>query len=155
MKFTKNKLAEIIDHCRKEYPQEACGILAGKEGNIEEIYPMRNVSEKPETCYFMEPKEQLTVMKEMRTRGLEMVGIYHSHIDSPAEPSARDIELAFYSEVVYVIVSLTDKGNPSIRAFRIIEKNITEETITFNRLKKSYSKSQKPDKVQISNIKIV
>ena len=39
MKFTKNKLAEIINHCRKEYPQEACGILAGKEGNIEEIYP--------------------------------------------------------------------------------------------------------------------
>ncbi|MDI6783945.1 MAG: M67 family metallopeptidase [bacterium] len=134
VELTIELLNQIIDHCQKGKPKESCGILAGKpiaQGTtrIEKVYPMQNVAETPETCYFMDPKEQLTVMKEMRTLGLEMVGIYHSHLGSPAEPSARDVELAFYSEVVYVIVSLTDKGNPSIRTYRIIESNITEETI--------------------------
>ncbi|HID12037.1 MAG TPA: M67 family peptidase [Candidatus Latescibacteria bacterium] len=55
---------------------------------------------------FMDPKEQIDALKDIRRLGLEMVGIYHSHVASPAYPSKRDIKLAFYPEVSYVIVSL-------------------------------------------------
>lgn len=139
----KKQFQEVIKHCQKEYPKEACGILAGRyagqpsvpeqsEGNsglVRKVYKMKNTSENPETCYFMEPKEQLKVFKEMRGLGIEMLGIYHSHSGTSAYPSQRDCEMAFYPEACYVIISLQDFNNPDVRAFRIIEGKIAEEKI--------------------------
>lgn len=119
---------QLIEHCKREFPNEACGILAGKDANAEKAYAMTNADKSPAT-YFMDAKEQLKVMKEIRALGLEMTGIYHSHVASPAYPSAHDVELAFYPQVSYVIISLKDKDNPSIRSFKIIEGKIEEEKV--------------------------
>ena len=121
-------LKQIIQQCKNELPNEACGILAGKAGNVEKIYEMANIDKSPST-YFMDAKEQLRVMKDIRNRGLEMVGIYHSHVASQAYPSAHDLELAFYPEVSYVIVSFQDKINPSVKSFKIREGSISGEEI--------------------------
>ena len=91
---------------------------------------MSNSSDKPEFCYFMKPEEQLKVFKEMRGLGMEMAGIYHSHSKSPAYPSPRDCEMAFYPETAYVIVSLQNFDKPELRAFKIMENNIIEEDIS-------------------------
>jgi proteasome lid subunit RPN8/RPN11 len=52
-----------------------------------------------------------------------MAAIYHSHPCSAASPSARDKELAFYEEVVYIIVSLMEI-KPVIRGFWIKEGEV-------------------------------
>ncbi len=122
----KDLLEKLLRQCEEEFPNEACGILAGKNGKVEKLYVMTNVDKSPST-YFMEAKEQLKVMKEMRNLGLEMLGIYHSHVASPAYPSAHDVELAFYPEATYVIISVKDKDNPIAKAFKIVEGKITEE----------------------------
>lgn len=140
--LTKEQFKDIIEHAKKEYPKEACGILAGKIVHapqntdhgpqvkiVERVYKMQNVSEKPEVCYFMDPKEQLKVFKEIRQLGIEMLGIYHSHTNAPASPSARDCEMAFYPEADYVIISLKDFNNPEVGAFKITEGSIKEEQI--------------------------
>ena len=127
--ITKKHLQEIIEHCKKGYPGESCGILAGKNGKITKVYQMANTSENPGTCYFMDPKEQLKVFKEIRNAGLEMLGIYHSHIGVQAYPSKRDCEMAFYPEASYVIVSLQDFNKPETRAFKISEGKIEEERL--------------------------
>jgi proteasome lid subunit RPN8/RPN11 len=124
----KEFLEQIIEQSKKEFPNEACGILAGKEGKVEKVYEMSNIDKSPST-FFMDAKEQLKVIKEIRNSGLEMIGIYHSHVASDAYPSTHDVELAYYPEVSYVIVSLRNKGNPRIRSFRIIEGNIEEEEL--------------------------
>ncbi len=130
--FTKEQIKKIFESCKLNYPKEACGILAGKvypeaeEFLVEEVYNMQNVSEKPEICYFMDPKEQLKVLKEIRNKGFEMVGIFHSHTHTKAYPSARDCELAFYPEVSYVIVSLENFDAPDIHSFRILNGKIKE-----------------------------
>lgn len=121
-----DKKNEIIQHAREAQPREACGILAGKNGTVERIYQMKNVSDRPEDCYFMDSREQLKVVKEIRKLGLEMLGIYHSHPRSAAYPSARDVELAFYEDAAYVIVSQKE-----IRAFKIAAGKISEEEITY------------------------
>lgn len=119
---------EEIVRCAKEaLPHEVCGILAGKEGAVEKIYPMKNVSDTPELCYFMDAQEQLKVMKEIRTLGLEMLSIYHSHPGSKAYPSPRDVELAFYPEAMYLIVSLENADRPELKGFKIIDGKIKEE----------------------------
>ena len=127
MIIAKEALIEIIEHARgKSF--EVCGLLAGTDSRIDTVYRMANTEEKPETGYFMDPKEQLNIMKEIRKQGLELLGIYHSHPVSPAYPSPRDVEQAFYSEVSYLIVSLFKK-EPEVRAFRIEAGKIREEKI--------------------------
>jgi proteasome lid subunit RPN8/RPN11 len=126
--LNKIQLDEIIRQCIKELPNEACGILAGKSGEVQKVYAMTNADKSPET-YFMDAKEQLKVMKQIRQESLEMVGIYHSHVASQAYPSARDVELAFYPEVSYVILSLRDKGRPECKAFRILGNKISDEDL--------------------------
>lgn len=124
----KDLLEKMLQQIKEEFPNEACGILAGREGRAEKVYAMSNVDKSPST-YFMDAKEQLLVMKEIRNLGLEMVGIYHSHAASPAYPSGHDVEMAFYPEASYIIVSLADKDKPAVRSFKIVEGKITEEKL--------------------------
>lgn len=118
----------IVAHARKEFPNEACGILAGKKGEVKRVYPMANMEKSPAT-YFMEPKEQFKVFKEMRETGLELLGIYHSHVSTRAYPSFHDVEMAFYPEALYLIISLKDFNHPDIKAFEIRESKIKERDI--------------------------
>jgi len=124
--LSKSQIEELIGHSKKESPSEACGILAGKDGRVEKVYQMTN-RDKGAKTFLMDPIEQLKVMKEIRRLGNEMVGIYHSHLETEAYPSAHDVELAFYPEVSYVIISLKGKDNPTVRSFRIIQGKISEE----------------------------
>lgn len=121
---------EMIEHACAGFPNEACGILASKkaDGAAERYFPMRNLDESS-ISYFMDPKEQLRVFKEMRAGGLEMRGIFHSHVASEAVPSQKDVRLAFYPDVSYLIVSLSDRERPVLRSFRIHEEKVTEEEI--------------------------
>lgn len=118
-----NVYEELIQHCKTSIPNEACGILAGSTGLATKIYKMKNISEDPVHCYFMEPKEQLTIFKDMRKEGIELVAIYHSHPATAPYPSKRDIELAFYPEAFYVIVSFAD-GKEEIGVYKIAKDKI-------------------------------
>ncbi len=119
-------LNQIIEHCKRQLPNEACGILAGNNLKVIKAYEMKNVNNSP-SSFLMDPKEQLKVFKQMRDLKLEMLGIYHSHVCSDAYPSRRDVDMAFYPEVSYVIISLKDIDNPEIKSFKIKEGKITEE----------------------------
>lgn len=118
-------LDKIIEHAQRAYPLECCGILAGKGGKIRRIYPMRNVEES-QFSYFMDPEEQLRVFQEIEEAGLEVSSIYHSHPASPAYPSSRDIELAFYPDAIILVISLMDQKNPSICAFQVKDGKVEE-----------------------------
>lgn len=119
---------QMIIHAQSGYPNEVCGILAGKDGKSEVYFPMRNMDESP-VSYFMDPKEQLHIFKQMRQGGLVMTGIFHSHVASEAAPSQKDVRLAFYPDVSYLIVSLTDLKKPVLRSFQINNEVVTEEKI--------------------------
>lgn len=126
--ITKNLFERMIEHSKREFPNEACGILSSSQGRVEKVYEMTNTDKSPQT-FFMDAKEQLRVMKEIRKQGQEMIGIYHSHVASEAYPSSHDVELALYPEVSYVIISIKNKKNPSVRSFKIVEGKISEEEL--------------------------
>lgn len=113
-------ISSIIAHCRSAYPDEACGMLAGKEYTVEKVYKITNIEPSP-VSYLMDPKEQFNIMKEMRLDNNRMIAIYHSHPSSPPYPSDKDIRLAFYSDAIYIIVGLTDMERPEIRAYEIAD----------------------------------
>ncbi len=117
---------KMIQHCLREKPNEACGLLAGKNQQVKDIYSMTNIERSPET-YFMDPREQLKVKKEIRKKGLKLAGIYHSHLNSPPYPSEKDLELAFYPDTPYLIISLRNEKNPELKAYLIEDTTIKKE----------------------------
>ncbi len=118
-------IEQMVSHCRAGYPYEACGMLAGRNGRVEKVYAMTNDEPSP-VSYLINPREQFLVMKEMREKRLELVGIFHSHPSSPPVPSAKDVNLAFYPDSVYVILGLSDPGHPEIRAYEIRDGRAVE-----------------------------
>lgn len=125
MRLPKRFADQIVTQSREEYPNEACGLLAGANGEVSALFRMTNAERSP-VIYRMEPKEQLRVFNEIEEQGLELVGIYHSHTRSPAYPSATDVNLAYYPEAVYLICSLADADRPDLRGFRIIDGRVSE-----------------------------
>ncbi len=126
--LTKKQASELIEHSKEDFPNEVCGILGGREEKVEKVYKMINKDKSKET-FFMEPQQQLKVMKEIRASGLDFIGIYHSHPHTRAYPSAHDVELAYYPEVSYAIISLKDKDRPCIHSFKIVDGKIKEEEV--------------------------
>ncbi len=117
-------LDRLIRHARAGAPEEVCGILAGSDDEVIEVFEMVNTEHSP-VSYFMDPREQFQVMKAIREKGLRMTAIYHSHPASEAYPSAKDIRLAFYDDVAYVIISLMS-DDPVVRAFSIRDGRVEE-----------------------------
>ena len=121
-------LQELVDHARREFPNEACGLLATRDGVVVRFYPVANADASP-VHYRLDPREQLRAMLEMDDNDWELGAIYHSHTRTRAYPSATDVSLAFYPDALYVIVSLADEEHPEIRAFRIGDGEISEERL--------------------------
>ena len=128
IKLSKSAYDALVTHAKTGYPNEACGLLAGGPGEMGQFYPMKNADESS-ISYFMDPKEQLKAFKTMRESGAEMRGIFHSHVASEAYPSQKDVRLAFYPDVSYLILSLSDMDRPVLRSFKINEEKVTEEEI--------------------------
>ncbi len=119
---------QMIAHCRSRYPKEACGLLTGKNEQVEQVYLMHNVEDSP-IGYSMDPREQLQAEKQMRQQGHKLIGIFHSHTASEAYPSSVDVRLAISPDVSYALVSLKDQANPDFRSYRIDGQTITEEPV--------------------------
>jgi len=118
--------ADLIERARREPKQECCGLRAGRDGVITRAFPATNVAPNPATSYEIAPEETVRFMREFRAAGLEFLGIYHSHPNGENAPSARDIELAYYSEEAYFILSPQPDAAKPVRAFSIREGCVAE-----------------------------
>jgi [CysO sulfur-carrier protein]-S-L-cysteine hydrolase len=105
-------------------PFECCGLLSGKNNLIVAVHPLRNTAHTPLTNYFASPEDMFSAMRRMREAGHQMLGIYHSHPRSRAYPSPTDVQMAFYPEAMYFIISL--EPQIELRAFKINNASIEE-----------------------------
>jgi proteasome lid subunit RPN8/RPN11 len=117
----------IEEHARRARPAECCGLLSGNNGVITGIHPLRNGADKPETRYFATPEDLFAAMRQIRESNRVLLGIYHSHPRTPAYPSASDVEMAFYPEAFYFIISL--EPEIELRAFRIEGSRVENVTV--------------------------
>ena len=134
--LTQDVLRAIQSHGEAAYPNEGAGLLLGTataEGKqVVDILPLSNEWEAEEQYhrYMITPQDMLRGENEAARRGLDVVGIFHSHPDHPAEPSAmdRDWALPFYS---YVITSVQQAKAVVSRSWLLREDRsaFDEETI--------------------------
>jgi proteasome lid subunit RPN8/RPN11 len=124
----------IVAHARRDFPDEACGIIAGPEGSdlAARLIPMTNADRSP-TFFRFDPAEQLALYKELDANGEEVVVVYHSHTSTEAYPSRTDISYAAEPQAHYLLVSVAETGSEDgpaeVRSFRILDGLVTEEEI--------------------------
>lgn len=109
--------AALIAHAVASPTLEVCGLLGGRGETATSLYPLANVAEAPATTFFIDPRAQIGALQTMRARDEDLLGIFHSHPASPAQPSPRDLELAAYPGVAYLIVSLAGPQAPVVGGF--------------------------------------
>jgi proteasome lid subunit RPN8/RPN11 len=120
---------EIVEQALREFPNEACGVIASEDGTPVRVYPMTNADASPAT-YRLDGKEQLKVFDELDERGWDLWGIYHSHTHTDAYPSETDRRLAFYPDSRYLVLSIAERDAPVLRSFFIRDGQVEEEELT-------------------------
>lgn len=118
-------LKEILVQARREPQIECCGLLAGRNGVITEIFPATNALASA-TAYEIAPRELFELFRALRAEKLTHLGQYHSHLSTENVPSPTDIEQAGYPDQAYFIVSLRADAPKPVRAFSIRDGAVAE-----------------------------
>jgi [CysO sulfur-carrier protein]-S-L-cysteine hydrolase len=120
----------MVAHARRDHPDEACGVIAGPEGEDrpERFVPMVNAARSP-TFYEFESGEYFRVNRDMQAADEDYIVIYHSHTSTEAYPSRTDISYAQWPDAHYVLVSTRDPEEHELRSYRIVDGVVTEEPV--------------------------
>src|SRR5262245_17462445 len=129
---------EMVAHSFEDLPNECCGIIAGDGTGATKLYRIRN-SEASPFRYNMHPLDLKNAIEEIDDNDWQVLVVYHSHVASEAYPSPTDVRLSqwpgldppveIFPDAYYVLVSLKDRDNPAVRAFRIHAGEISEEAL--------------------------
>ncbi len=134
LQLTREVHEAMLAHAVDGLPNEACGLFAADPatGRIERFFPMQNTAASSQ-IYRLDGRELLAVEAEADAAGLLVSGVMHSHTHTSAYPSPTDVRDAEafdpFGAWAFVIVSLKFP-EPSLRAFRILGEQITEEPVT-------------------------
>jgi proteasome lid subunit RPN8/RPN11 len=129
-----DRLRELEDQAKKNYPVECCGLLLGtntSEKKVVEVCPVPNMNtERTHDRYEIEGKVFIGIDREAAKKGLQIIGIYHSHPDHPAIPSVFDTDHA-WSGYSYMIAAIKNGTKVEIRSWVFDEekKKFEEEKI--------------------------
>jgi proteasome lid subunit RPN8/RPN11 len=120
---------QMVGHAYDGLPEEACGLLGGdpETGRVGVFYPCRNAAESSRV-YTVDPRDHLRADRDAEGRGLEIMGVMHSHTHTEAYPSPTDVAQAPDPSWHYVIVSLK-REIAVLRSYRIVDGAISEEGV--------------------------
>jgi len=127
--FKKGVLNVIFKRCVDGYPYETAGLMLGSLDDrvVVDSMPTSNVHEDNRRVrYRIDPIEYYRVEKYAAARGLEVVGVYHSHPDVAPRPSQYDLEYALPGWS-YLIVSVTEGRVLDYACWRALERNGVKE----------------------------
>lgn len=125
----KEALQVIVDHSESNSFVEICGFLGfdrEKEAYVVQI--QKNVAEDPSKHFMIDPLDYL-LFKER----YDLLAVYHSHINTDAEPSEFDVKMSNNCCIPFLIYSIETKK------FDLYEpQNIETDVNTYNRFKEDY-----------------
>jgi [CysO sulfur-carrier protein]-S-L-cysteine hydrolase len=129
LRLTDEVYARMVGHCYDGLPLEACGLLGGDPAMAKATicYPTGNAAASARV-YTVEPSDHLRADRDAEKRGLEVIGVFHSHTHTDAYPSPTDVAQAPDPAWHYILVSLRDIA-PVVRSFRIQDGKIAEEPV--------------------------
>jgi proteasome lid subunit RPN8/RPN11 len=125
--IARDLLDRVIDHARRDAPNECCGLVAARDGAAVSVHALDNVAASP-LRFEVDPKALLRALEGIEDDGAELEAIYHSHTRSKPYPSQTDLNFAAgWPGVEWLIVGLAaDGGDPVVRCFRIDDGRVAE-----------------------------
>ncbi len=132
----------IERHLEAGYPDEACGVMIGRElrdgeairTEVTRLVLADNAREDSRhNRYVIPPEAVLAAEKAARAEGLGIVGYFHSHPDHPARPSEFDREHA-WPGLSYLIVSIRGGKAEDARSWRLADdrEKFLEESLNIS-----------------------
>ncbi len=108
------QLRQIVAAAEAAYPCEACGLLVGIDDRsvqepavvVQAVHESPNVADDPAHRFEVDPALRFRLFRELTPTGPRLVGLYHSHPDGNAEPSAHDLACAFEPDLAWLVTSV-------------------------------------------------
>jgi proteasome lid subunit RPN8/RPN11 len=138
LQLARSVYLDLVAHLYDGLPDEGCGLLGGRPDDeagphrtraaqATVFYRSVNVAASSRV-YTVDPKTHLRADRDAEDRGLEIIGVVHSHTHTDAYPSPTDVAQAPDPSWHYVIVSFRT-GGPALRSYRIRAGEIEEEPV--------------------------
>ena len=133
LRISRSAHLQMLGHAISGLPNEACGLLGGPwgKGLVEVFVPTRNADASAKT-YSIGPDGFAAADAALGPRGLDVVGVMHSHTHTDPYPSPTDVAQAdnpLLEGWHYVIVSLRDR-EPMLRSWILDDGQIVETPVT-------------------------
>jgi proteasome lid subunit RPN8/RPN11 len=118
-------LARVHANGEQAYPDEGAGFLLGSGSEVKQVVdilalPNAREDEARHNRFLITPEDYLNAELTADRLGLDLIGVFHSHPDSPNRPSEYDREWAqpFFS---YIITSVQSGKAVESRSWRLTE----------------------------------
>ena len=106
---------QLLEQADVARPLEIVGMLLGRGRVIDQCLPLENIAVFPEKEFMADPEGLLYAIKHIRTQQLELIALYHSHPNGPANPSRTDFLEAKWDVPMLIL----DPENQVIRAWQL------------------------------------
>ena len=130
--ITENQVNSLISSTKEDLPNESCSLLLGSivdcEYRVKVLKKMNNIAHS-ENSFSMEPDELIKVYQWASSKELDIIGVYHSHLDG-ARPSATDLIFMRINPVIWLIYELSGSR---FRAFVLVQDNLREVKIKISK----------------------
>ena len=125
--LTRAMVDQVLDHARRDHPDECCGVIAGVGGTATRLFEMDNAERSP-TGFTFDSAEWLTVYRDIDDADEDLLVVYHSHTATEAYPSRTDILWSQTTGFSYwLLVSTRDPAVDEVRCYRITGGEVVEE----------------------------
>jgi proteasome lid subunit RPN8/RPN11 len=114
---------KLVAWAMEAYPYEACGLMLGRQVasgvEVSEVRRARNLDvTRARDRYELDPVDYLAAEQTAAAQGVELVGVWHTHPDHPARPSATDRALA-WEGWSYLIAAVSAGQVTELRSWRL------------------------------------
>ena len=124
MRISGALLQRIVEHARREAPNECCGMVGVRDGHAASVHEAENLAASP-MRFEVDGLQAHRTIEAIEGAGGELGAIYHSHTRSEPYPSQTDVNFAAgWPGVEWIIVGL--KGDERVHSYRIEDGHIRE-----------------------------
>jgi proteasome lid subunit RPN8/RPN11 len=130
VKLAPELLEQIVEHARREAPNECCGLVGVRRGKAFDVVETANAEASP-FRFNIEGRDLFRAIQRIEDAGGDLGAVYHSHTRSAPYPSQTDITFAAnWPGIEWLIVGLANGSEPEVRSYRIDDGVVTEVELT-------------------------
>jgi proteasome lid subunit RPN8/RPN11 len=120
-------LRQIADQAEAAYPDECCGLLTGRGDpagtlRVGEVCPSPNLAPSGRDRFEVDPALRLDLQRRLRGGPDRVIGLYHSHPDHSAQPSQTDLDMAWETDLAWLIVCVEAGQAVHVTAHRLVDE---------------------------------